>query len=272
MDPIIEANSGESNCGLFSVARFVDPSTVDWGGSGWQAYSACPSGGTWSCEQTEDGEIKADPTPGGTVSFSPFGVYQITACAAGGSRIREMQAVNEQQSRAWLERNLEGWVAAGLEVGFGADAPGLQSSPDLTPGTGSIPLRQALKSLMQNRARDGIFDRPVLHLPAFAAPYLCDCWDTITCVADVAFSAGYGVASPPVDGGGWAYISGPIEYSVSPTADEILRTADTGALGNGLDVDSLTEMRRNYDDSIQERLAVFRYDPCGTYRIQFDCR
>ena len=248
--------------GLFSVATEINSSAIAWDGSAWQLYSACPSGGLWTCDDTEvamgGGAKKVEPADGNVIPFIPFTAYQITACSGGTSRLEESMKLNDKLADDWLAANLEGWVSAGLEIGVGAN-PGLQSLTDVTPvgGAESIPL--AVSLLVKSRQAGNLYDRPILHLPADAAPALSGLLDDIKNVVDVVLGPGYGVISPTGDtaGTGWAYLTGPVEYSLGAEPEPII-------LGDGM-----AERRRNYDDSQRERLVNVRYDPCGGYRTQF---
>jgi len=244
--------------GLFDAATLIPSSEVDWDGSGWKLYTACPEGAVWCCDDSDAIPMvpKRDPASGQSISFSPFTVYQITGCAEGTSRLPENMTLNDTLAAQWLATNLQGWVSAGLEVGA-CGSLGLVDLPDLTPVIGPLSVAQAIARLVENRQRDGLFDRPTIHMPGGVFPYISNI-DTLLRFVDIAVGPGYGIVNTilPVDNGGWAYITGPVEYALGPEVEV-------------LGADSLTERRRNYDDSLKERLAAVRFDPCGSYRTQF---
>lgn len=244
--------------GLFDAATEVAASEVNWDGDGWKLYSACPAGGVWCCDDSvaDPAVPKKDPATGQTISFKPFTVYQITGCAEGTSRIPANMEMNNQIASSWLDTNVEGWVSAGLELGA-CESPGLIDLEDVS-GAGGLNLHQAISRLIENRQRDGLFDKPTIHVPAGALPFFSD-YGAMSKFIDIAVGPGYGIIAPTdaVVGGGWAYITGTVEYSLgSRTLPAIIE-------------DDLGIRRRNYDDSLEEQLAAVRFDPCGGYRTQF---
>lgn len=252
----------KSNRGLFAVARdmsgFVQPE--EWA-MGWQLVSACPSGGTWCCadsEAREDPEdpdlLKAEPIAPTVERFTAFDVYQVAGCIK--SRINPEET--RQQAAMWLAANIEGWVSSGLEIGLCGNTS-LIGLTDLTPGGGPVGCMElAALTLLRERQRDMIFDRPTLHFPAWAAPFL-DSTSAVHQVADVAFGTGYGTIGAAIVAGdvGWAYITGTVEYALSEGTAEWIRQ------------DDLTVRRQNMTEALEERRALVRFDPCGGYRVKF---
>jgi len=252
--PIIEATPPAG--GLFSVARDaaadIDPEEWQFG---WQVLSACPAGGTWCCDDSESGEVptlKESPLASSVVTFSSFDVYQVIGCTAGTSALGNWQAVAD----SWLRSNVEGWVTAGLEVGVCSN-PSLVGLTDITPA-GAVCMANAVTALLQARQAVGIFDKPTIHFPSWAAPY----WDSSSAVNDlvnVVFGTGYGVLAAAVidETAGWAYITGNVEYALGVGTAPALKET------------SLSERRQNMVERIAERRAVVRFDPCGSFKIVF---
>lgn len=157
---------------------------------------------------------------------------------------------------------MEGWVSASLEAGV-CDNPSLQGLTDLTETVGGpVCLANAIALLLQSRSRSFMFDRPTIHLPSWAAPM----WGAavngmeIDYVADVAFGPGYGVLPstiPDAPNTGWIYVTGPVEYALGPKSAPWLAT------------DSLTERRLNLSEAREEQRAIYRFDPCGGFKVQF---
>lgn len=239
--------------GLFAVAIEVSPDdpNIDWTSQGgWRLHSACPAGGLWCCDTEFNEEAdKPDFSSPLPQQFLPFTVMNVQGCMTGTSRtsgaLDEARATNQM----WHETNLEGWVSSGLEIGM-CGAPGLQSLPDVTttPGTGET-VADAIKLLLSARTRVGVFDRPTLHLPAWYAGELTDSVH-LTNAVDIAFGPGYGYwTNEP-----WAYLTGPVEYSIME------REYTPGS--------TLEERRRNMNYDLIETMALYRFDPCASSRVQ----
>lgn len=239
--------------GLTSVATFVPPEQVDWSGPGWQLASHCPQGGTYDCAATAD-KVTA-PAPS-VAAFAPFLAYQVALCKAGTARTPASVAQARDSARGWLSANASGWIAFALETGIGAATnPKLNG---LTLATGSVvgdSLRVALARLLASRSAAGAMDRPVIHVPSYAAPFLDLDIAVLRETADVIIDAGYGLTQ--VDPIGQAYITGRVEYS---------RQVATLNLENE---NTLTEWRRNQNETVQELMAVVRFDPCASFRALF---
>lgn len=241
--------------GLLSVATLVPPEQVDWAGPGWQLASLCPTGGTHLCADAVAGTDKATAPAPSVVAFAPFMAYQVALCKSGTSRTPASVRQAIESAQAWLAVNQSGWIATALETGIGAATNPKLSG--LTLATGSVvgdSLRIAASHLLAARAAAGAMDRPVLHLPAYAAPFVADLIGLVNTV-DIVLDAGYGLtAAEPV---GTAYITGPIEVSMRQV---MLNLSNEG---------TLTEWRRNQNETVREMMAVVRFDPCASFRALF---
>jgi hypothetical protein len=197
--------------------------------------------------------LKEAPNEPDTITFNAFDAYQVVGCLQGTSRLAGAIEADRALARRWLNVNIEGWVSAALEVGV-CDNLSLQALT-LVAG-GPLCLEQAVAELMRQRQTARIFDKPTIHLPSWAAPY----WDTSTAVnnaVDIAFGVGYGIIGASVidDETGWAYITGPVEYALG------VEHSSMGA--------DLAERRQNFSEVVEERMALVRFDPAGSFRISF---
>jgi hypothetical protein len=240
--------------GLFSVAREVpwDDPDIDWApNGGWALRSACPAGGVWCCDELPT-ELKCPPNDVSSGRWHPFIVYNTQGCTEGTSRTPKSIADAADAVTMWQDVNMEGWVSLAIEEGV-CDRRGFTQFEDVTPTSGPISLNAGLSLLMRNRAAQGIFDRPTIHIPLWFAPFLDDnSW--LSQVADIAFGPGYGTGpSAPAVNAANIYITGPVEYSIMPV--------------KFMPADSLKEWRQNLDVQIHENVCNVRYDMCGTFRV-----
>lgn len=262
--------------GLFASAREVDPndSSIDWTpDGGWEIRSQCPKGGLWCCDGSPSGDPeKCDPAPVTGGRFKPVMMYQTTGCystlrenlplpptfvpASGTSRTPQNIQIAIDHGAMWLDVNAEGWIGMALESGP-CNNPPLTQLPDITPLLGLPSIGGGISMLLRNRAALGIFDRPTLHIPAWFAAEM-QAYDWLNDVADIVFGSGYGIDPPPASGEANIYITGPVEYSINPVRN--------------IPADSLDEWRQNTNFHLIEGLFVYRYDPCGGFRVRVqDC-
>ncbi|HOY81248.1 MAG TPA: hypothetical protein PLB92_03840 [Rhodoglobus sp.] len=239
--------------GLFAVADEVpwDNPDIDWtAGVGWSLLSTCPVGAVQCCDPDFNPD-SADPEPNnpGPVTFRPFSIVDVQGCIAGTSRTRGAMADARAANKMWHETNIEGWVSIALESGVCGAGTALQELPDASPGVLTLPA--AVKALIKARiGTSAIFDRPVLHLPAWYAGELTDSTH-LTDTVDIAFGPGYGYLLEEEE---YAYITGPVEYS-------ILEPPRTPA-------STLDERRQNMNYDRVDTLALVRYDPCGSFKAR----
>jgi hypothetical protein len=239
--------------GLFAAARMIAPgadSMLDWS-SGWKLRSACPAGGTWAncAPPSTPTPEKREPCPPEVMNFTPFTIYEVAGCKSGAPDLDSELAAN-----VWLKTNTEGWVSHGMEYGLGGF--GLADLDDVSDPAGPMPLIPAISLLLRNRAAMGIFDKPTIHLPSWAAPLITGAWfNGSKSAINLAFGPGYGLAGGPAtpSGAAWLYITGTVEISVRD-------------LPNVFGV-SLEQMRQNLTRFQPERAAAYRFDPCGGFKV-----
>lgn len=236
--------------GLLTVATIVPPENADW--LGWQIPMHCPTGGTYDCNAT--GDKTTAPAPA-VATFEPFLAYQVALCKSGTSRSVGSVAQARAAVRTWLDTNTSGWIATGLELGLGVSNPKLTTLPLATGSVVGDSLTVAIARLLGSRATAGAMDRPIIHIPAYASPFLEINMAVFADIADVVMDAGYGLTqAEPV---GQAYITGPVE--VSWRMASLVHEND----------DTLTEYRRNQTEAIEELMAVVRWDSCAAFRALF---
>lgn len=239
--------------GLFSVAtRVPHTNDIDWGLGGWALRSACPKVALRCCSAGDDPDVAPEFDPPVDVRFLPFSVTDVQGCTAGSSRTPGAMRDAREANIMWHEANIEGWVSAGLEIGACNDAASsLFGLFDATPVPNvAVPLATAVRLLLRHRVNAGVFDRPVLHLPAWYAGELDDS-SHLSDVADIVFGPGYGLTRYQSDA--FVYITGPVEYSIL-TPEYRPET-------------TLAERRMNSNYDALETLAVVRFDPCASAKV-----
>lgn len=208
----------------------------------------------------DDIEPKEDPNEVTSLAFMPFMAYQVAGCNAGTSRTPANKAEAQRSADDWMTANLEGWVTMGMETGV-CDNFALSALPDITGGGGNSNLSDAVSTLLQNRRNEGMFDRAIVSMPDWYAPMLDDnVW--IRNAVDVALAPGFGV-DPAIlattdPGEAWIYITGRIEYSIGT------RLVTTGEMMT----DDMSIRRQNRTYELTETLAVYRFDPCGGFKVK----
>lgn len=245
--------------GAFTRVPASDPG-IDWD-TGWGLRSECPAGGMWCCGDGLTGggnvdgtSLKEDPTGPTPIQFIPFLGYQVSGCTGGTSRLFAERASAASNSNEWLTANMNGWLTQALEIGV-CDNPGLVDLEDVTDPGGPGYINPTISWLMRNRRELGMFDRPIIHIPDWLAPVICDT-SLLREVADIAFGPGYGTNPlvAPDPGQAWIYITGKVEYSIGSR-----RSASVTD-------DDLTLSRQNRSWELAEELGIYRFDPCAGFK------
>lgn len=208
-----------------------------------------------------------------TATFKSFQVYETLGCLK--SRVNDEAIVN--MTSDYLEADLDGLCAVGLEYGYGG--PGLiNSATEVTTAGGSpTPIVNAISHLLRQWRRHGAGTRiPTVHIPVefgvwLAMADLLPEPDSVTGLAAgetvrIALSS-YGVPAnalitpAPGDVGSqlaapnaWIYMTGPVEFDISEPYQAHPKT--------------LADFRQNRSEVLMERTVTYRFDPALTLAIQ----
>lgn len=250
--------------GGFLSSGIVRP--LNTGGGDWQGgisfFSTCDVlGGIHVCNGGDK-----DPTIyGDEVIFDPVIVYNLQQCEGHiGSGIDVVSAEN-------FRRVEQRQLAAEVHSGSVSGNPSFQSSAEDQTGVAVQGLCETLQALIDVVCEKGISEL-VLHapfhtIPSFIEqqlaewdpisgqyrvghiPIIFDCYPNIgpdTPSAEAAANLGHVGNDPAGDGQAWIYATGPIEHAAATLQNR-----------------SAFEQRINQHVDLNERLEIYRFDPCS---------
>lgn len=248
---------------LLTVSRRLTglPQGTKWNDGTSHLPNGCTPAAFWpDCEVDPTPDPKCAPQTNSGANFRPFAIYLPDGC-------------DEKPFWAedWIGRSTEAldaftpWaISRELDTGAASGNPSLRSTATDLAGP-AVTVDAALSTLVRNRVDAGLGGMMTAHVPAWLIPsfydhYLLDAGSgpsSLLGMVKVSPGPGYTGASPAgaaaASGQGYIYISGPVEWEMSPVT-ALLTRDEQQPLINRVEV-------------YAERFGYYRFDPCGVFAV-----
>lgn len=250
---------------ILTAARRL-PAGTNWRGGIAHLPNGCSSANNWpTCDVDEAPEPKCAPTDVSVAEFDSWQIYVPDGCDVAPFWTEDWNARSAEALEAYTA-----WaLSRELDTGAATANPSLRSTADDISGAGAVNVSAAISTLIRARVEAGFGGVMTAHIPAWLIPPALDHYQlepngpatTSLGLVRVSLGPGYTGIGPtttgnvvPAAGQGYIYMTGPVEYELSPVESLLSDHRDQN-------------LRTNMIEAYAERFAIYRFDPCGVFAV-----
>lgn len=247
---------------ILTAARRL-PAGTEWHSGVSFLPNGCSAATNWPvCDVEPEPDPKCAPQPNAAATFVPWPIYLPDGCDLSAFWGEDW---NGRASEA-LDAYTAWALSRELDTGAATANPSLRSTGVDISGAGAVNVSTAISSLIRARVEAGFGGVMTAHIPAWLIPPSLDHYQleptggavTSLGLVRVSMGPGYTGASPAgaasAAGEGYIYMTGPVEFELSPIKSLLSDPADQNLPTNMIEV-------------YAERMGIYRFDPCGVFAV-----